>query len=121
MGQDIQGSTVGIVGFGGIGQVIAKRLIPFEVKQIIYSGHSPKPQGKPKEAMRIQLYIKHHLQTSEKSNTILILCLSNRMDYHFLVKVYRGYVYFCLKLVIYLPLSWSISGCEKDKPGFRTE
>ncbi|XP_021922275.1 glyoxylate reductase/hydroxypyruvate reductase-like isoform X2 [Zootermopsis nevadensis] len=46
MGQDIQGSTVGIVGFGGIGQAIAKRLIPFEVKQIIYSGHSPKPQAK---------------------------------------------------------------------------
>lgn len=50
MGQDIQGSTVGIVGFGGIGQTIAKRLIPFEVKQIIYSGHSPKPQGRHKAA-----------------------------------------------------------------------
>jgi lactate dehydrogenase-like 2-hydroxyacid dehydrogenase len=49
MGQDIQGSTVGIVGFGGIGQTIAKRLIPFEVKQIIYCGHSPKPQGRHKE------------------------------------------------------------------------
>jgi len=46
MGQDIQGSTIGIVGFGGIGQAIAKRLIPFEVKQIIYSGHSPKPEAK---------------------------------------------------------------------------
>jgi Phosphoglycerate dehydrogenase and related dehydrogenases len=48
MGQDIQGSTIGIVGFGAIGQAIAKRLIPFEMKQIIYSGHSPKPQGKHK-------------------------------------------------------------------------
>ncbi|PNF41114.1 hypothetical protein B7P43_G05971 [Cryptotermes secundus] len=46
IGQDIQGSTVGIVGFGGIGQAIAKRLIPFEVGQIIYSGHSPKLQAK---------------------------------------------------------------------------
>jgi glyoxylate/hydroxypyruvate reductase len=48
MGQDIQGSTVGFVGLGGIGQAIAKRLIPFEVKKIIYSGHSPKPQGRHK-------------------------------------------------------------------------
>jgi glyoxylate/hydroxypyruvate reductase len=53
MGQDIQGSTVGIVGFGGIGQAVARRLIPFEVKQIIYSGHSPKPQGKHKEEMEL--------------------------------------------------------------------
>jgi len=50
LGQDIQGSTVGIVGFGRIGQAIAKRLIPFEVKQIIYSGHSPKPEGRHKGA-----------------------------------------------------------------------
>jgi glyoxylate/hydroxypyruvate reductase len=60
MGQDIQGSTVGIVGFGGIGQAIAKRLIPFEVKHIIYSGHAPKPQGKHKEAMKVHLYINYH-------------------------------------------------------------
>jgi phosphoglycerate dehydrogenase-like enzyme len=50
MGQDIQGSTIGIVGFGAIGQAIAKRLIPFEVKQIIYSGHLPKPEGRHKGA-----------------------------------------------------------------------
>jgi glyoxylate/hydroxypyruvate reductase len=50
LGQDIQGSTIGIVGFGGIGQAIAKRLIPFEVKQIIYCGHSPKPEGRHKGA-----------------------------------------------------------------------
>jgi glyoxylate/hydroxypyruvate reductase len=54
LGQDIQGSTVGIVGFGGIGQAIAKRLIPFEVGQIIYSGHSPKLQGKHKVAKEKQ-------------------------------------------------------------------
>jgi phosphoglycerate dehydrogenase-like enzyme len=54
LGQDIQGSTVGIVGFGGIGQAIAKRPIPFEVGQIIYSGHSPKLQGKYKAAKRKQ-------------------------------------------------------------------
>jgi glyoxylate/hydroxypyruvate reductase len=59
IGQDIQGSTVGIVGFGGIGQATAKRLIPFEVGRIIYSGHSPKLQGKYKESKEKQDYIRH--------------------------------------------------------------
>jgi glyoxylate/hydroxypyruvate reductase len=59
LGQDIQGSTIGIVGFGGIGQAIAKRLIPFEVGQIIYCGHSPKPQGKHKAAKEKHYYIEH--------------------------------------------------------------
>jgi lactate dehydrogenase-like 2-hydroxyacid dehydrogenase len=45
LGQDIEGSTVGLVGFGGIGHETAKRLIPFEVRQIIYCGHSLSPCG----------------------------------------------------------------------------
>lgn len=46
LGQDIKGSTVGIVGFGRIGQVIAKRLTGFEVAKIIYSGNSEKLEGR---------------------------------------------------------------------------
>ncbi|KAM3957941.1 uncharacterized protein ACR2FA_008084 [Aphomia sociella] len=46
LGQDIRGATVGIVGFGGIGQATAKRLVGFEVGRIIYSGHREKPEGK---------------------------------------------------------------------------
>lgn len=42
-GVDIRGSTVGIVGFGGIGQTIAKRLQSFDVCQFLYCGHSKKP------------------------------------------------------------------------------
>lgn len=45
LGQDIQGSTVGIVGLGGIGQAILKRLKGFEVAQFLYTGHSAKPDG----------------------------------------------------------------------------
>lgn len=45
MGQDIAGSTVGIIGLGGIGQAIAKRLKGFEVNQILYTGHKEKPEG----------------------------------------------------------------------------
>lgn len=38
LGQDIKGSTIGIVGFGGIGQKIAKRLKGFDVGSILYCG-----------------------------------------------------------------------------------
>lgn len=42
LGQDIKGSTVGIVGLGRIGQVIARRLKGFDVEKIIYCGNSEK-------------------------------------------------------------------------------
>lgn len=45
LGQDIKGSTVGIVGLGRIGQVIARRLKGFDVARIIYSGSSEKLEG----------------------------------------------------------------------------
>ncbi|XP_059481554.1 glyoxylate reductase/hydroxypyruvate reductase-like [Neocloeon triangulifer] len=45
LGKDLQGSTVGIVGLGNIGQAIAKRLLPFGIEKLIYSGHKRKPEG----------------------------------------------------------------------------
>ncbi|XP_044740132.1 glyoxylate reductase/hydroxypyruvate reductase-like [Chrysoperla carnea] len=42
LGNDLIDSTVGIVGLGGIGISIARRLKAFDVKRIIYTGHSPK-------------------------------------------------------------------------------
>jgi len=45
LGQDTKGSMVGIVGFGNIGQTIAKRLQGFEVGKILYSGHNAKPEA----------------------------------------------------------------------------
>ena len=45
LGVDIRGSTVGIIGFGGIGQTIAKRLYGFEVGQFLYCGHIQKPEA----------------------------------------------------------------------------
>ncbi|CAG9767365.1 unnamed protein product [Ceutorhynchus assimilis] len=43
-GPGLKGSTVGIVGFGRIGQEIAKRLKPFGPKKIIYYNRSEKRQ-----------------------------------------------------------------------------
>lgn len=45
MGQDLQHSTVGIVGLGGIGQAIVKRLTAFGVGQFLYTGRNEKPEG----------------------------------------------------------------------------
>lgn len=45
LGQDLQGSTVGIFGLGNIGQATVKRLMGFEVGRFIYTGHSRKKAG----------------------------------------------------------------------------
>lgn len=44
LGQDIRGSTVGFIGFGGISQSIGKRLQGFNCKRIIYANHSNQPK-----------------------------------------------------------------------------
>ncbi|KOB67475.1 Glyoxylate reductase/hydroxypyruvate reductase [Operophtera brumata] len=46
LGQDLRGSTVGFIGFGGIGQATARRLAGFEVAKLVYSGHREKPEAK---------------------------------------------------------------------------
>ncbi|XP_003703833.2 glyoxylate reductase/hydroxypyruvate reductase-like [Megachile rotundata] len=45
LGQDLQGSIVGIVGLGSIGQAIVKRLKGFDVGRFVYTGHSRKKAG----------------------------------------------------------------------------
>ncbi|KAF5290590.1 hypothetical protein FQR65_LT11541 [Abscondita terminalis] len=44
-GPSLSNSTVGIVGFGRIGQEVAKRLKPFNVKEVLYTGRSEKKEG----------------------------------------------------------------------------
>ncbi|XP_025831881.1 glyoxylate reductase/hydroxypyruvate reductase [Agrilus planipennis] len=46
LGTDLENSTVGIVGLGGIGQAIAKRLKAFDIGRLLYSGHREKSEGK---------------------------------------------------------------------------
>lgn len=41
----MRGSTVGIIGLGGIGQAVVRRLSGFEVSTFLYTGHKEKPEG----------------------------------------------------------------------------
>lgn len=45
MGKDLNGSTVGIVGLGRIGQAIARRLKGFQIRKLFYTGRGPKSEG----------------------------------------------------------------------------
>lgn len=45
MGCAVNGSTVGIVGLGGIGQAIAKRLKSFDIGNLLYTGPREKKEG----------------------------------------------------------------------------
>ncbi|XP_066245914.1 glyoxylate reductase/hydroxypyruvate reductase-like [Euwallacea similis] len=45
LGRDISGATIGLIGFGGIGQAIAVRTRAFQAARILYTGHKEKPEA----------------------------------------------------------------------------
>jgi lactate dehydrogenase-like 2-hydroxyacid dehydrogenase len=45
-GKGIKNSVVGIIGCGNIGTSIAKKLVTFEISQLLYTSRSEKPAGK---------------------------------------------------------------------------
>ncbi|XP_041982269.1 glyoxylate reductase/hydroxypyruvate reductase-like [Aricia agestis] len=73
LGQDINNSTVGIIGLGGVGQAIVRRLKGFGVTRFIYSGRSDKPEAESLQAERVPLE-----QLLKESDFVHICCpLSN--------------------------------------------
>jgi len=52
-GKGLAESTVGIVGLGRIGMGVARRLKPFGVAQILYTGRSDKPYAADVDANRV--------------------------------------------------------------------
>ncbi|CAH0563904.1 unnamed protein product [Brassicogethes aeneus] len=52
-GPSLEGATVGVVGFGRIGQEVAKRILPFGVKQLLYHGRTEKKEGKQMGAKKV--------------------------------------------------------------------
>ncbi|XP_076143250.1 glyoxylate reductase/hydroxypyruvate reductase [Alosa pseudoharengus] len=54
-GYGLSGSTVGVIGLGRIGLAIAKRLMPFGVKKLLYTGRAAKPEAKEVEGEFVPL------------------------------------------------------------------
>ncbi|CAK1555573.1 unnamed protein product [Leptosia nina] len=69
LGQDVAGSTVGLVGLGGIGQAVVRRLKGFDVAKFIYSGRSDKPEAKSLGAERVSLD-----QLLRESDFVILSC-----------------------------------------------
>uniref|UniRef100_A0A182VTS3 D-isomer specific 2-hydroxyacid dehydrogenase NAD-binding domain-containing protein n=1 Tax=Anopheles minimus TaxID=112268 RepID=A0A182VTS3_9DIPT len=70
--QSIQGSTVGIVGFGGIGQVIAQRLQGFNIGTILYCGRNAKTCGNIFNAQHVSFAV-----LLARSDIVFISCPLN--------------------------------------------
>lgn len=71
-GQDISGSTVGIVGLGRIGMAIASRLKSFNVAKFLYSGNREKPY-----ASEINADFVSFSKLLESSDIVIACCSMN--------------------------------------------
>ncbi|XP_069699593.1 glyoxylate reductase/hydroxypyruvate reductase-like [Periplaneta americana] len=71
-GHEIFDSTVGIVGFGSIGQAVAKRLVGFELKRLLYCGRSKKQEAEKYSAEFVSFD-----ELLKQSDYIIITCRLN--------------------------------------------
>lgn len=70
-GPAIKNSTVGLVGFGRIAQEVAKRLIPFKPKRLVYSNRS---SSREKEAKEIGVERLDFEELLAVSDFVILLC-----------------------------------------------
>ncbi|XP_045451239.1 glyoxylate reductase/hydroxypyruvate reductase-like [Melitaea cinxia] len=77
LGQDIVNSTVGIVGLGGIGQTIVRRLKGFDVAKFIYSGRTDKKEAIELGATRVPLE-----QLLKESDYVILACPLSKETKH---------------------------------------
>lgn len=70
-GPAIKGSTIGIVGFGRIAQEVAKRIIPFKPKRIIYSNRSNSREKEAREVGAERVSVEQLFSTSD---VVILLC-----------------------------------------------
>lgn len=87
MGRELTGKTVGIVGLGNIGQLVAKRLAGFEVKLL---GYDPIISQERADAMAIEVlglpdlfaqsdYITLHIPENDETRGMIDMALISRM------------------------------------------
>ncbi len=87
MGREITGKTVGIVGFGAIGQLVAKRLSGFDVKVLAYDPFLSEERAKDLGAESVELadifekcdYVSLHMPENEETRGIINKSLIARM------------------------------------------
>lgn len=70
-GPAIRDGTIGIVGFGRIAQEVAKRLLPFRPRRIIYTSHSNSREKEAKEIGAERVSLEQLLRTSD---VVILLC-----------------------------------------------
>ncbi|XP_031641003.1 glyoxylate reductase/hydroxypyruvate reductase [Contarinia nasturtii] len=80
-GPAIKNTTVGIVGFGRIAQEVAKRLIPFKPKRIIYSNKSNSREKEAREIGAERVDVNDLLRTSD---IVILLCALTPETTHFI-------------------------------------
>merc|ERR1712116_103381 len=66
------GATIGIVGLGRIGLAVTKRLKPFEVSRILYTGRAPKTEGSDMGAEFVTFN-----ELLKQSDIVIITCSLN--------------------------------------------
>ncbi|XP_055683026.1 glyoxylate reductase/hydroxypyruvate reductase-like [Lutzomyia longipalpis] len=81
LGRDIRGSTVGIVGLGGIGQTIIERFRGFNVGEFLYTGHKPKP-----EAVNLNASFVSFDDLLRRSDYVILSCPLNPETKHLINK-----------------------------------
>ncbi|XP_038222648.1 glyoxylate reductase/hydroxypyruvate reductase-like [Zerene cesonia] len=69
LSRHINGTTVGIVGLGGIGQAVVRRLKGFDVGKFVYSGRTDKPEAKALGVERVPID-----QLLKESDYVLLCC-----------------------------------------------
>ncbi len=87
MGREITGKTIGIVGFGAIGQLVAKRLIGFDVKVLAYDPFLSDERARDLKAESADLaeifekcdYVSLHMPENDETRGIINKSLLARM------------------------------------------
>ncbi|MBN2703294.1 MAG: ACT domain-containing protein [Pontiellaceae bacterium] len=87
MGKEITGKTVGIVGFGAIGQLVAKRLSGFDVKILAYDPFLSDERARDMKAESVELteifercdYVSLHMPENDETRGIINKSLIARM------------------------------------------
>lgn len=76
-GVGLKDSVVGIVGLGRIGFEIARRLVPFKVKEILYTSRREKPEARELKGRKVELN-----ELLKGSDIVIVMCVLSAETRH---------------------------------------